>query len=137
MHKGLRRTLENRNLSPVFEDRTSFGAKKLRTIQNRKFTSVFGDRTSFRAKGFRRSLKISILLELLKIEPHFVPKGFRRSLKISILLQFLKIEPHFVRKGCRRGSKLQLYNIFFCRSNLISCKKVAAEDVKSQFYSSF
>ena len=73
-------------------------------------------------------------------------------------LQFLAIEPHFVRKGCAAEVvKSQFYSSFgdrtsfrakwlcrghfkiailhhsFWRSNLISCERVAAEVVKSQF----
>ena len=44
----------NRNFTEVFDDRTSFRAKELRgTFQNHNFTSVFDDRASFRAKGLR------------------------------------------------------------------------------------
>ena len=50
--------------------------------------------------------------------------------------QFLTLEPHVVRKGCRRGCKLQK-TISFWRTNLISCERVAAEDVKPQKTVSF
>ena len=92
--------LANRNFTPVFGERTSFRAKGLRReLGNRNFTSIFADRTSFRVSCER------------------IAPGTR---KIAILPQFLPIEPHFVfrAKGLRPDPS-------FCRSNIISCEKVA------------
>ena len=57
-----------------------------------------------------------------------------RQREITISLQFLAIEPHFVRKGC--AGQLEIA-ILFWQSNLISCEKVARDNLKSQFYLSF
>ena len=51
-------------------------------------------------KGCAGQVEITILLQFLAIEPHFVRKGCAGQVEITILLQFLTIEPHFVRKGC-------------------------------------
>ena len=45
----------NRNVSSVFDHRTSFRAKRS-SLQNRNFTAVFDDQTSFRAKGLPRRM---------------------------------------------------------------------------------
>ena len=51
----------------------------------------------------------------------------------------LTTEPHFVRKGCRQINQTRKTpSLFdFWRSNLVSCERVAAEDVKSQKISVF
>ena len=69
--RRLPRTLENRNLTAGFDDRTSFRAKGW------NFTAVLDDRASFRTK-----------------------ESCRGHSKIAILPQFWTIEPHFVRRGC-------------------------------------
>ena len=105
--KGLRRTLQNRNFTAVFGDRTSFRAKELRrTRANCNFTSVFGDRTSFRAKRLRRTRANR---DFTAIEHRFVPKGCAGPVQIAILR----------------------------RSNTVSCEKVAPDRCKSRFYVSF
>ena len=106
-------------------------------------------------KGCARRFKIAILLQFSAIEPHFVRKGCAGHLQIAILLQFLAIEPHFVRKGSPDNLKSLFTSVLgdrtsfrakglrrtptssFCRSNLISCERVAPGSEKSQFYNSF
>ena len=58
-----------------------------------------------------------------------------RTLKIAILLQFLPMEHHFV---LRQPNVKNCNFVFFsCRSNIISCERVATDGVNSQFYLSF
>ena len=54
-------------------------------------------------------------------------------------ISFLTTEPHFVRKGCRQINQTRKTpSLFdFWRSNLVSCERVAVEDVKSQKISVF
>ena len=54
-------------------------------------------------------------------------------------ISFLTTEPHFVRKGCRQINQTRKTpSLFdFWRSNLVSCERVAVEDVKSQKKSVF
>ena len=79
------------------------------------------------------------------------------NLELAILPQFWTIEPHFVRKGCDgrlgnrnftsvfddrtsfrakgfAGNTKSQFFLSFWRSNLISCERVAADTLKSQFY---
>ena len=98
-----------------FYTETLLHTSNLFRTHRRNFTSVFDDRTSF-----------------------YAGHAFTH---IAILLQFLAIQPHFVRKGRAKGShrdntKSQFY-LSFCRSNLISCERVARDKLKSQFYLSF
>ena len=76
VRKGCAGQVANRNFTSVFDDRTSFHAKRLRgTSWNRNFTSVFDDWTSFRAKGLRGTSWNRNFTSLLTIEPRFVRKG--------------------------------------------------------------
>jgi len=75
-------------------------------------------------KGCAGQVEIAILPQFLTIEPHFVRKGCAGRLEIAILPQFLAIESHFVRKGCAGQVEIAILPSF-CRSTLISCKRVA------------
>ena len=56
----------------------------------------------------------------------------RDDLQIAILPQLLAIEPHFVRKGSqdKRGDLKSQFYFNFWRSNIISCKRVARDDLE-------
>ena len=83
-------------------------------VGNRNFSSVFGDRTSFRAKGLRPD-----------------------KLKIANFTSVFDDRTSFRAKGLRRTSRNRNFTPVFCRSNLISCERVAPDKSKSQFYPSF
>ena len=135
VRKGCAGRFANRNfislaIEPHFVRK---GCSRTSANQNRSFTSVFGDRTSFRAKGLhsdKRKLKITILLQFLAIEHHFVRKGCDGQREIAILLQFLAIEPHFVRKGCDGQREIAILLQFlviephFVRKGCVSCRLV-------------
>ena len=105
-----------------------------RTFQNRNFTAVFGDRTSFRAKGLpRHTQNFNCIPQFLAIKPHFV-KGLSRTFRNRNFTSVFGDRTSFRAKGLR--PTLQFY-LSFWRSNLLSCERVAAEVVKSQFYFSF
>ena len=105
-------------------------------------------------KGCAGQVEIAILPQFLAIEPHFVRKGCAGRLELAILPQFLAIEPRFVREGCagrlanrnftsvfgdrtsfrarglrRTTCKSQFY-LSFWRSNLVSCERVAPDDLQ-------
>ena len=100
-----------RNFTSVFDDRTSFRAEGLRgTPGNRNFTSVFNDRNSFRAKGLRRTTCKSQVYH--KFNLIFGDRTLFRA------------------RGLRRTTcKSHFYNSFW-RSNLISCERVAPDDLQ-------
>ena len=79
-------------------------------------------------KGCTGLLELAILPQFLAIEPHFVRKGCAGQLELAILPQFLTI--HLI------SWKSQFYPSFW-RSNLISCERVAPDNLNSQFYLSF
>ena len=58
------------------------------------------------------------------------------NLEIATLPQFLAIEPHFVRKGCDGNPEIAMLQLSFGRSNLVSCERVAPDDLNSQCYNS-
>ena len=97
--------------------------------KNRNFTSVFGDRLHFVRKGRNGNPEIAILPQFLTIEPRFVRKGCAGRLELALLPQFLTIEPHFVRKGCAGQVEIAILPHSFWRSNLISCERVARDDL--------
>ena len=108
----------------------------------------------FTHRSFVHKEKIVILPQFLAIDHHFVQKGCNANPAIAILPQFLVIEPHFVRKGCagrlanrnftpvfgdrtsfrakglRRTTSKSHFYLSFWRSNLISCERVAPDDLQ-------
>ena len=150
-----------------------FEAKGLRRtlLQNRNLTSVFRDRTSFRAKRVALGhvqMQIAILPQFLAIEPHFVRKGCARDdpgrfcksqsylsfwrsnliacamvcrtrCRAQFFLRFSAIEPHFVRKGFATGpfARNRISYLSFWRSNLISCERVCRTRCRLQSYLCF
>ena len=145
--KGSRQEPGKRHFTSVFGDRTSFRAKGLRREPGNRNLFLATEPHFVRkscdggnpeiAICFWRSnliscervawddLQIAILHQFLAIKLHFVRKGCAGRLEIAILHQFLAIEPHFVRKGCAGGLYLS-----FWRSNLISCERVARDDLQ-------
>ena len=90
------------HFTSVFEDRTSFRAKGLPpTLENRNLTSAFDDRT---AKGLRRTQENGNFT-LVFDEPHFLRKSCDRQLKIASLHELLTIE---LRKGCAGRKKMAI-----------------------------
>ena len=87
-------------------------------------------------KGCAGQLEIAILPQFLAIEPHFVGKGCAGRLELAILLCFLD-RTSFRAKGLRRTTWKSQFYLSFWRSNLISCERVAPNNLKSQFYFSF
>ena len=80
--QSLHKVLQNRNFTSVFDDRTSFRAKGLRrTVQNRNLTI---EPHFVRNKGCDRRRKLAILLQFLTIEPHFVRKGCIRGASLAL-----------------------------------------------------
>ena len=93
-------------------------------------TLLHTDAASFRAKGFAGQegrLEIAILPELLAIEPHFVRKDFT---------SVFDDRTSFRAKGLRGTTWKSQFYLSFQRSNLISCEKVARDNLKSQFLGS-
>ena len=119
-------------------------------LANRNFTSVFGDRTSFRAKGLHGNPEIAILLQFLAIEPHFVRNGCAGRLAnrnftsvFGISCERVAREPgncnstsvfgdrtSFRAKWLRRTTCKSQFYLSFWRSNLISCGRVAPDDLQ-------
>ena len=135
----------------VLGDWASSHAKGSR-LDKRNFTSVFGDRTSFRAKGLRGTAWTSqFYLSFWRSNLISCERVARDDLDVAILPRFLAIEPHFVRKGCagqvghrnftfgdrtsfrakglRGTSWTSQFYLRFWRSNLISCERVAWDDL--------
>ena len=75
-------------------------------------------------KGCDGNPEITILFELLAIEPHFVRKACDGNPDIAILPQVLAIEPHFVRKGCTGQVEIAILPKSLAIEHLISCKRV-------------
>ena len=107
-------------------------------------------------KGGAGRLEITILLQFLAIELHFVrnrvawdnlgdrtsfrAKGLRRTREtrgIAILPQFLTIEPHFVRKGCAGQLANRNFTSVFGDRTSFRAKGLRGTTCKSQFYFSF
>ena len=136
----MRRTLHNRNFTSAFGDRTSAFRAKIPTgpVKSQLYFSFLAIEPHFVQKGCGRAREIAIFLFFWAIETHFVRKGCDRTREIATLLQFLVIEPRFVRKGCARTSanENRTFTMFypsFWRSNLISCKRVAAGRDRTKF----
>ena len=97
--KGLRATLENCN----FFCRSNFiSGKSVATEVSKSqfYISFCRSNFFFLAKTLRPTLENRNVTSVLPIESPFVRKGCAGRFKIAILLEFLKIEPHFVQKGC-------------------------------------
>ena len=75
--------------------------------------------------------------QFLAIEPHFGRKGCRGSCEIAISPQFFGDRTSFRAKRLPRKLWNRNFTSVFWRSNVISCERVAAEVVKSQFYLRF
>ena len=133
----------------------TFTQSTQKLLQRRFYTDAFTHR-SFdpQHRSFVHTEKIAILPQFLAIDLHFVRKVCNGNPEIAILPQFLAIEPRFVRKGCagrlanrnftsvfddrtsfrakglrRTTCKSQFY-LSFWRSNLVSCERVAPDDLQ-------
>ena len=108
-------------------------------VATRNFTSGFGDRTSFRAKGLRRTrcMQLTILLQFLAIERHFVRKGCAGRAATRNFTSVFRDRTSFRAKGLRRTRCNSQFYFSFWRSNVISCERVAPGREKSQFYIAF
>ena len=108
-------------------------------VATRNFTSGFGDRTSFRAKGLRRTrcMQLTILLQFLAIERHFVRKGCAGRAATRNFTSVFGDRTSFRAKGLRRTRCNSQFYFSFWRSNVISCERVAPGREKSQFYIAF
>ena len=74
-------------------------------------------------------MEILILPQFLAIEPRFVRKGCAEQVEIAILPQFLIGRTSFRAKGLRGTTWTSQFYLSFWRSNLISCERVARDDL--------
>jgi len=88
-------------------------------------------------KGCAGRLELALLPQFLAIEPHFVRKGCTGRLELALLPQFLAIEPHFVRKGCAGHLANRTFTLVFDDRTSFRAKGLRGTTCKSHFYLSF
>ena len=155
VRKGCAGQVGHRNFTSGFGDRTSFRAKGLRgtTWTSQFYCSFWRSNLISCERVAPDTLKSQFYFSFWRSNIVSCERVVRDKLDIAILLQFLAIEPHFVRKGCagrlghrnftavfgdrtsfrakglRGTSWTSQFYFSFWRSNLISCERVARDDL--------
>ena len=99
----------------ILRHRHVYHRKLLRTqdhttdTQNRKLTSILNDRTSFRAKRLQPNVANRNFTQFLTIEPHFVRNGCNPTLKSQFYLSFWRLNLIACERVTTERRKSQFY----------------------------